>query len=92
MLPEKTSNSILYHKQSKQLSLNVYSAPPCILWCQWDEISELCKQEVGNTGMKKNNKVVDQNGMELLWNFGKTQIPSSRVHINLSSRKLNQIS
>ena len=44
--PEKTSNSILCHKQWKKLSLNVYSAPPCILWCQRDEmkcVSEHCK-------------------------------------------------
>lgn len=39
MLPEKTSNSILCHNQSKKLSLNVYSAPPYILWCQRDEMS-----------------------------------------------------
>lgn len=39
MFPEKTSNSILCHNQSKKLSLNVYSAPPYILWCQRDEMS-----------------------------------------------------
>ena len=29
--------------------------------------------------MKKNNKAVNQSGMELYWNFGKTQIQDSFI-------------
>lgn len=58
MFPEKISNSILCHKQSKRLSLNVYSAPPVGQnEFQSSENRKLAIMELNNEACFRFNKV-----------------------------------